>query len=117
MVVYDLSREETFASVKKWLEDIRSRTLLQNGRDIPVILVGNKADKTITNSIENVKEFCKENRILQSIHTSAKNNVNLHLAMDILIEEMMKNHFERDDSSFDLRDMPEATTTKSCCFK
>ena len=40
MIVYDISREETFVSVRKWLENLRNHA----EAEIQLILVGNKSD-------------------------------------------------------------------------
>lgn len=77
LIVFDVTRTQTFSSVPKWLDDIRSRAILQSGKDIPVILIGNKADMTFTEHVEGQREFCKEHRILDVFHTSAKNDINL----------------------------------------
>lgn len=40
LLVYDITRRETFTHVKKWLEDVRANS----SKSIVIILIGNKKD-------------------------------------------------------------------------
>lgn len=40
ILVYDVTQPDTFASLSSWYEGIRE----ENGKDVPGILIGNKAD-------------------------------------------------------------------------
>ena len=40
ILVYDVTQPDTFASLSSWYEGIRD----ENGKDVPGILIGNKAD-------------------------------------------------------------------------
>ena len=40
LVVFDLTRKDTFRSVARWVEDIRNN----GNKDVVLVLVGNKAD-------------------------------------------------------------------------
>jgi hypothetical protein len=44
MIVFDLTRPNTFETVKKWKADIDAKVRLQDAHEspIPVILIGNK---------------------------------------------------------------------------
>ncbi|KAJ0389905.1 hypothetical protein ATCC90586_012021 [Pythium insidiosum] len=42
LLVYDISRPETFESVIKWKKEIDSKVELPNNKPLPVILCGNK---------------------------------------------------------------------------
>jgi len=41
LLVFDLTREETYEEIKKWLSEIKKST----GKDFPLVLIGNKLDK------------------------------------------------------------------------
>ena len=40
MLVYDITRKETFTHVTKWLEEVKSNS----SKQITIILIGNKKD-------------------------------------------------------------------------
>jgi len=73
LLVYDVTRRETFTHLKQWLEETR-----QNANSlIEIILVGNKVDlKTRQVSTEEGKRFAEENK-LHFLETSAKTSTNV----------------------------------------
>ena len=54
LLVYDVTKEKTFESIKRWLEEIRQHA----DRDIVLMLVGNKVD--ITNEYPQQRKVSKE---------------------------------------------------------
>ncbi len=66
VLVYDKSSEETFQRLEYWLKEIS-----QHAGDIPVILVGNKADLKEIISFERGKQFAMAHR-LTFLEASAK---------------------------------------------
>ena len=44
LLVFDLSRSETFQSVLKWKREIDGKVTLPNGLPLPVFLLANKSD-------------------------------------------------------------------------
>lgn len=79
LLVFDISRRNTFASVTAWLHDLRQ--IAED--DIVVVLVGNKSDlakdKRQVERAE-AEEWCKENRVMQYVETSAKSGENVERA-------------------------------------
>jgi Ras-related protein Rab-2A len=76
LLVYDISRRETFEHVGRWLEEAR-----QNGNPhMVVMLVGNKADHEKREiSKEEGEKFAQKNGLL-FMETSAKTSVNVEEA-------------------------------------
>ena len=76
LLVFDLTREQTYTETRKWLTEIRQFA----GADIPFVLIGNKADL-----IEDVGEVIDRNEAKSFaegegsiyIETSAKTGVNV----------------------------------------
>jgi len=76
LLVFDLTREQTYTETRKWLTEIRQFA----GSDIPFVLIGNKADL-----IEDVGEVIDRNEAKAFaegegsiyIETSAKTGVNV----------------------------------------
>lgn len=66
MLVYDITKEKTFANVKKWMDDLK----YQAEPEIVIILVGNKIDLCEKNpqmrkvQREEAANFAHENKLL-----------------------------------------------------
>jgi small GTP-binding protein len=91
ILVYDVTRRQTFENVEKWLKDI-----LQNSKrdqDVPVVLLANKIDLreegTETVSINEGKEFA-DRLGLSLIETSAKTGDGVQAAFDQLGKEILE---------------------------
>ncbi|CAK7271718.1 hypothetical protein SEPCBS119000_004748 [Sporothrix epigloea] len=91
LLVFDLSRKNTFLHVKDWLDDLRQIA----DPDIVVVLVGNKADlATYTGNgtggsdgenqrqvtREEAEEWARRNGVLEYVETSAKSGENVEHA-------------------------------------
>lgn len=91
ILVYDVTRRQTFENVEKWLKDI-----LQNSKrdqDVPVVLLANKIDLreegTETVSINEGKELA-DRLGLRLIETSAKTGDGVQAAFDQLGKEILE---------------------------
>jgi Ras-related protein Rab-2A len=93
LLVFDLSRKQTFEHATDWLNDLRQIA----EPDIVVILVGNKAD--LTQQAENKREVTKEeaqewarrNGVLEYVETSAKSGENVENAFMRVAERIFQN--------------------------
>jgi len=97
LLVFDLSRKQTFQHVTDWLSDLRQIA----EPDIVIVLVGNKADLTQAqgDSDENKREVTREeaeewarrNGILEYVETSAKSGENVEKAFMRVAERIYQN--------------------------
>ena len=69
LLVYDITRRETFNHVTKWLDDVRTNST----KNVTVILIGNKKDLEDKRQVsyEEGEAFAKENGLM-FLETSAK---------------------------------------------
>lgn len=89
LLVFDLTRHETFKHMHKWLEEIHSHT----GDDVPFILIGNKADL-----LEEVGEVIDDNEACDLasqfdtlyLKTSAKTGLHIDNVFHKLTELIIK---------------------------
>ena len=78
LIVYDLTKEQSFQSVMKWLEEVKEHA----EPDIVIMLVGNKLDICEKQPLERkvsfdrAMEFAKENGLL-FMETSAFTDINV----------------------------------------
>jgi Ras-related protein Rab-11A len=130
MLVYDITKPQTFEHTMRWLEELRGHA----DKNIAVILVGNKSDLVTQRavSLEEANEFA-ESENLFFIETSALESANVETAFLTVLTEIYKTHCKkalagREDepegtnllngTSIDLSDKDHTgTPSKStCCF-
>ena len=108
LLVFDITRRATFNSVTSWLHDLRQ--IAEEG--IVVVLVGNKLDLATSSTIapsnaaaassldtpnqrqvsrEEAEEWCRTNRVLQYVETSAKNGEGVERAFLEVAERIYQN--------------------------
>ena len=110
LLVFDITRRNTFNSVTSWLHDLRQIA----EEDIVVVLVGNKSDLAPASTVsesnapnkrqvtrEEAEEWCKQNRVMQYIETSAKSGENVERAF---LEVAERIHQNIDAGKYDLND-------------
>ena len=89
LIVYDITKEQSFQSVKKWMEEVKEHA----EPDIVIMLVGNKLDICEKQpgerkvSYEQAMEFAKDNNLL-FMETSAFTDVNVRDVFEMLVQEI-----------------------------
>ena len=96
LLVFDLSRKQTFQHVTDWLADLRQIA----EPDIVVVLVGNKADLTQDTedgvnkrevTRQEAEEWARRNGVLEYVETSAKSGENVEKAFMRVAERIYQN--------------------------
>lgn len=100
LLVFDITRRATFASVTSWLADLRQ--IADDG--IVVILVGNKSDLAPASLVsgageanrrqvtrDEAEEWCRRNGVLRYVETSAKSGENVERAFLEVAERIYQN--------------------------
>ncbi|MCJ1445633.1 MAG: hypothetical protein MMC23_006138 [Stictis urceolatum] len=107
LLVFDISRRQTFDSVTQWLHDLR--LIAEEG--IVVILVGNKSDLAGASLVnqqneagsgrternkravtkEEAEEWCQQNGVMRYVETSAKNGDGVERAFLEVAERIFQN--------------------------
>ncbi|KAF2002993.1 ras-domain-containing protein [Amniculicola lignicola CBS 123094] len=98
LLVFDISRKNTFLSATSWLHDLRQ--IAEEG--IVVVLVGNKsdlADSSITSpeankrqvTKEEAEEWCRANGVMEYVETSAKSGEGVERAFLEVAERIYQN--------------------------
>lgn len=89
LLVYDITKEPTFANIKNWLENLRQHA----EQDICIMLVGNKLD-LVTSDLERrevpreaAESFAREENLF-FMETSAQTNNNVRDAFEALLNEI-----------------------------
>lgn len=65
LVVFDVSRSQTFEAVKKWKQDIDSKVFLPDQSPIPCVLLANKSDLPHTIQAEQMNKYCADNGFIK----------------------------------------------------
>ena len=92
IIVYDITKRNTFLSLQKWLNEIRNYT----ASNVVCALIGNKCDlveeREVT--IEEAEDVCNiVPEVLFYLETSAKENTNIEGAFTRIAEELMVSPF------------------------
>ena len=87
ILMYDITREDTFNNLSKWMEHIK-----ENANGIPLILIGNKSDLNNERKVneEDGKAFAKNNKII-FLEASAKIGTNVEESFMKLSELIIEN--------------------------
>jgi len=93
LLVFDISRRNTFEHVTDWLNDLRHIA----EPDIVVVLVGNKSDlaegdggkREVT--VEEAEEWAQANNVLEYVETSAKSGDGVEMAFGRVAERIYEN--------------------------
>ena len=88
LLVYDITRRETFAHVRKWLQEVR----VNSSKNITMILIGNKKDLEDRREVrfEEGESFARENGIM-FLETSAKTAFNVVEAFTLSAQAILNN--------------------------
>lgn len=124
VVVYDITRQNTFDAVRKWKQDLDDNLSLENRR-LPVILLANKCDlaETLPDQAK-MDAFAKDNNFISWFPTSAKEDINITKAVRTLVQQILANDPEvsgsnKDSDAFRIgEDAREESGTKkpdACC--
>ncbi|KAK2801069.1 hypothetical protein FQN50_007877 [Emmonsiellopsis sp. PD_5] len=103
LLVFDISRPATFASVTQWLHDLRQ--IAEDG--IVVILVGNKSDLASATTDqprvtrEEAEAWCRTNNVSRYVETSAKSGEGVERAFLEVAERIYRNI---EEGRYDLND-------------
>ena len=102
LLLYDVSNEDSFKSIKEWIENIKENVNLS---EIGLIIVGNKCDMPEEEKAVNdlmVKDL-EKNLNVKIIEASAKSNINVTESFMLIVDKILELKFsgkngERPDS-------------------
>ena len=122
LLLYDISKKETFEKIKKWIENIEEAVDLSG---IGLVVVGNKSD--VPDEERQISDANRED-LEQKLNTkiieaSAKNNENIEKSFLMLVDKMYELKFGvklnkenyRKDSLVIENDSKQKNVKKQCC--
>ncbi|CAN1288608.1 Ras-related protein RABA4a [Linum perenne] len=85
MLVYDITKRQTFDHIPRWLEELRGHA----DKNIVIILIGNKSDLEDQRAVstEDAKEFAQKEGLF-FLETSALNATNVESAFETVLTEI-----------------------------
>lgn len=92
LLMYDISKYETYENVNRWLTELREHAVPQ----IVIMLVGNKCDLTHLRAVstEEAQQFAEEKKLM-FIETSALDATNVERAFQDILTEIYHQHAEQ----------------------
>ena len=98
ILVFDITKKETFNAIPKWIESVREH----KGNDYPITLIGNKLDLKEEREVEAVEgKKLAEKYGFSFFETSSKEGTNVHesileLALKILVQKEKEEKLEEE---------------------
>jgi small GTP-binding protein len=89
VLVYDVSQPQTFSDVEIYLEMFLDTVPVDISTELPVLLLGNKADLEPEVKAEAVAAWCQQNRIAHNFRVSAKTGADIEPAMMALVKALV----------------------------
>lgn len=84
LIVYDISRPETFDSAEKWKKELDNNVTLPNGEALPVVLLGNKVDLEMAAvDVAYVDRYVKKHGFIAWCDVSAKDASNAEFKVSV----------------------------------
>eukprot|EP00041_Stephanoeca_diplocostata_P023527 m.579722 g.579722 ORF g.579722 m.579722 type:complete len:658 (+) comp22317_c0_seq3:316-2289(+) len=91
-VVFDVSQKDDGKSIQGWKQDIDEKVRLNNGDNIPVVLLANKCDMEEWSwTPEAIDALCVDMGFRCWFDVSAKEKINVNEAHSYLVRQMLKN--------------------------
>ena len=88
LLFYDITNKKSFDSIGNWIENINESI---NISEIGILIIGNKSDLEEDREVnEEMKKELEKSQNVEIIETSAKNNINIDISFNKLIEKMLQ---------------------------
>ena len=91
LFVYDVTNRKSFNSMKNWIKDTE-----KIDKDIKGIILGNKIDLEEKQINSDELEELGNKMKMKFLETSAKENINVKEAFNLMVEELLKGKSEKD---------------------
>jgi len=90
LVVFDVTSEESFQNVTRWIEELMRSTVGAGCRKPNILLVANKTDLTKKRVVEDYRIAALSDELeIPWVETSAKCSINVHTAFNMLAESFV----------------------------
>ena len=89
MVVYDVTKSETYQNIKYWTQSIKTH-LGSETDNIAVIIIGNKIDSQVREVNKEEAELYSSELGYRYFETSAKTGQNINSTIEYLVNEVLK---------------------------
>lgn len=124
IVVFDVTRINTFDAIQKWKNDIDEKIRYANENKIPVILFANKCDLARDIFYENdstINKICEDYGFIAWFETSAKNDTGIENGINTLVGKILESYGkpEKKNNTVNLNTLSNVTNKNNnnnkCC--
>ena len=92
MIVYDVTNQETFDSLKNWIQSIKDNMGNDFMERVPIVIIGNKIDSDEREvKTEDAESFCKQQNY-PYFETSAKTGENIGSTVRFLVKKVIESN-------------------------
>ncbi|XP_043119537.1 ras-related protein Rab-32 [Puntigrus tetrazona] len=118
LVVYDVTNGSTLDGALNWKHELDGQVMQKNGRPIPAVLLANKCDeiKACRRNASLLEKLCQEKGFVGWFPTSAKENINVDEAAQLLVKHILQNNeasVQEEEQNINLRQRSKSSST--CC--
>ena len=97
MIVYDVTNQETFDSLKNWIQSIKDNMGNDFMERVPIVIIGNKIDSDEREvKTEDAESFCKQQNY-PYFETSAKTGENIDSTVRFLVKKVIESNSDNKD--------------------
>ena len=121
ILVFDITDADSFKNIESWRSEFLGQLNPHNPNEFPFVLLGNKCDMQNEMQVKNedIQNYCKEHNNMPFYMCSAKDNINLDEAFNIVVEKAVENIKKNEDNFVpevkNLKLPPEPPKKNKCC--
>jgi len=102
LLFYDITSKKSFDSIGNWIESINESIKTS---EIGLLIIGNKSDLEENREVsEEMRKKLEKSQNVEIIETSAKNNINIDISFNKLIEKMLHLKEEESNEKYEKKD-------------
>jgi len=116
VLVYDVTSTKSFKDIDAFMDLYLDTCQVDSSMQLPVLLLGNKADLQVAVSEDTVEEWKRKNKVVYSYNVSAKSGQNVDIAFETLVKSLTSPNPDSENAPIQIVINPQTPKqNKNCC--